>query len=82
MGWETFDPMALEGWMGETVEDIVEDATRWTHYCIFGSLARGSLGIPRAGNVELPAFYCATVDYVTAIAALEQLLRDLECPFL
>ena len=38
------------------------------------------LGIPRAADVALPAFYCATVDYVTAIAALEQPLRDLECP--
>ena len=82
MGWEAFNPMALEGWMGETVEDIVEDATRWTHQYIFGSLARGSLGIPRAGNVALSALYCATVDYVTAIAALEQPLRGLECPSL
>jgi hypothetical protein len=49
MGWEAFDSMALEGWMGGTDEDIVEDTTRWTHYHIFGSLARGSLGI-------LPAF--------------------------
>jgi len=78
MGWESFDPVALDGWMGETEEDIVEDATRWSHY-IFGSLARGSLGIPRASDVAVPAFYCATVDYVTAIAALEQPLRDLEC---
>ena len=81
-GWESFDPTALEGYTGETEEDIVEDATRWSHYYIFGSLARGSLGIPRAENVALPAFYCATVDHVTAIAALEQPLRDLECPSL
>jgi len=82
MGWESFEPTALDGWMGETEGDIVEDATRWSHYYIFGSLAIGSLSIPRAESVALPAFYCATVDYVTAIAALEQPLRDLECPFL
>ena len=46
MGWESLDPTAHEGYMGETLEDMVEDTTRWSHYYIFGSLARGSLGIP------------------------------------
>ena len=71
MGWESFDPPAHEGYEGEGFEEICEDTTRWSHYYIFGSLARGSLGIPRAEDVARPAFYCATVDYVTAIAALE-----------
>jgi hypothetical protein len=82
MGWETFDPPALEGYEGENLEQICVDATGWSHYYIFGSLARGSLGIPRAEDVARPAFYCATVDYVTAIAALDHPLRDLECPSL
>ena len=41
----------------------IKDMTQWSHYCIVGSLARGSLGIPRAENVALLAFYCANVDY-------------------
>ena len=82
MGWESFDPPAHEGYEGEGFEEICEDTTRWSHYYIFGSLARGSLGIPRAEDVARPAFYCATVDYVTAIAALDHPLRDLECPSL
>ena len=82
MGWESWDPTALDGWKGETEDEIVEDMTRWSHYYIFGSLARGSLEIPRAQDVALPAFYCATVDCVTAIASLEHPLRDLECPSL
>ena len=74
--------LALEGYEGEGFEEICEDTTRWSHYYILGSLARGSLGIPRAEDVARPAFYCATVDYVTAIAALDHPLRDLECPSL
>jgi hypothetical protein len=74
--------LALEGYEGEGFEEICEDTTRWSHYYIFGSLARGSLGIPGAEDVARPAFYCATVDYVTAIAALDHPLRDLECPSL
>jgi hypothetical protein len=82
MGWESFDPSALDGWEIDTTEDAVNGTTLWTDYYIFASLARGSLGIPRAADVAMPAFYCATVDYVTAIAALEHPLRDLECPSL
>jgi hypothetical protein len=82
MGWESYDPSALEGYQGENFRAIREDSTRWSHYYIFGSLARGSLGIPRAEDVARPAFYCATVDYVTATAALDHPLRDLECPSL
>jgi hypothetical protein len=76
MGWEAFDPSALDGSEPDTTQLL------WIDYYIFGSLARGSLGIPRAADVATPAFYCATVDYVTAMAALELPLRDLECPSL
>jgi hypothetical protein len=82
MGWDSLDPSALDGWEPETTENAVNGATLWTEYFIFASLARGSLGIPSARDVAMPAFYCATVDYVTAMAALELPLRDLECPSL
>ena len=79
MGWESWDPTALEGWKGRTEDDIVEDMTCSSHYYIFGS-ARGSLGIPRAQDVALPAFYCATVDYITAIIATPSPLLISEAP--